>query len=135
MDVSANKLTMVPPSMGHLKGLRELDARYNDLKDPARKHYESGLSKFLEFLRDEEERLRLEEIERMKPVGIEVGNWLEYRLKVNTHNPKLDSKCYLRSGHSATLGGSRLFVLNWFLGVKIDQPDLHIEGFQQSGCE
>ena len=53
-------------------GLRELDARYNDLKEPAKSFYESGLPKFLEFLRDEEERLRLEEIERMKPVGIEV---------------------------------------------------------------
>jgi hypothetical protein len=39
-----------------------------------------------------------------------VGSWLEYRLKVNAQNPKLDSKCYLRTGHTATLGGSRLFV-------------------------
>ena len=42
---------------------------------------EEGLSKFLLFLRDELERERLEEIERLKPIGTQVGMYLEYRLK------------------------------------------------------
>mmetsp|Transcript_46212 Transcript_46212/g.88190 ORF Transcript_46212/g.88190 Transcript_46212/m.88190 type:complete len:1493 (-) Transcript_46212:386-4864(-) len=110
IDVSANKLSMVPPSMGHLKGLRDFDIRYNDLKEPAKSRYEEGIPKFLEFLREEEERLKQEEIERMKPVGMECGNWLEYRLKVNQADPKVDSKCYLRTGHSTTVGGSKIYV-------------------------
>ena len=68
------------------------------------------LPKFLEFLREEEERLRQEEIERMKPVGVEVGNWLEYRIKINQSDPKVDSKCYLRTGASVTLGGSKIYM-------------------------
>ena len=39
------------------------------------------MSKFLLFLRDELERERLEEIERLKPIGTQVGMYLEYRLK------------------------------------------------------
>ncbi len=33
------------------------------------------------FLREEEERERLEEIERLKPIGTPVGSYLEYRCK------------------------------------------------------
>lgn len=51
------------------QGLRDFDIRYNDLKEPAKSRYEEGIPKFLEFLREEEERLKQEEIERMKPVG------------------------------------------------------------------
>jgi hypothetical protein len=40
---------------------------------------EEGLSRLLAFLRDEEERERLEEIERLKPIGTPVGAYLEYR--------------------------------------------------------
>eukprot|EP00976_Prorocentrum_cordatum_P044942 908381-Prorocentrum_minimum.AAC.5 len=68
--------------MGHLKSLREFDLKYNDLKEPARTKFSEGLPKFLEFLREEETRLQLEEIERSKPKGVEVGSWIEYRLKV-----------------------------------------------------
>ncbi|KAK3273495.1 hypothetical protein CYMTET_18285 [Cymbomonas tetramitiformis] len=109
IDVSANNLSMVPPSMGHLKGLREFDLRYNDLKEPAKSKYEEGLHKFLEFLREEEERLRQEEIERLKPVGTEVGSWLEYRIKVGQQDG-IDCRCYLRSGHSLTVGGNKVYI-------------------------
>lgn len=37
--------------------------------------------RFLAFLREEEERERLEEIERLKPIGTPVGSYLEYRCK------------------------------------------------------
>lgn len=40
---------------------------------------EKGLSRLLAFLREEEERERLEEIERLKPIGTPVGAYLEYR--------------------------------------------------------
>ncbi len=40
---------------------------------------EEGLSRLLAFLREEEERERLEEIERLKPIGTPVGGYLEYR--------------------------------------------------------
>jgi hypothetical protein len=43
---------------------------------------EEGLSRLLAFLRDEEERERLEEIERLKPIGTPVGAYLEYRCGV-----------------------------------------------------
>jgi hypothetical protein len=64
--------------------LREFDCRYNELKEPLKSRSEEGLSKFLEFLREEEERIRKEEIERLKPVGVENGAYLEYRLKVRS---------------------------------------------------
>jgi hypothetical protein len=38
-------------------------------------------ARFLAFLREEEERERLEEIERLKPIGTPVGSYLEYRCK------------------------------------------------------
>lgn len=38
-------------------------------------------TRFLAFLRDEEERERLEEVERLKPIGTPVGSYLEYRCK------------------------------------------------------
>lgn len=40
---------------------------------------EEGLSRLMAFLREEEERERLEEIERLKPIGTPVGAYLEYR--------------------------------------------------------
>lgn len=40
---------------------------------------DKGLSRFLAFLREEEERELLEEIERLKPIGTPVGSYLEYR--------------------------------------------------------
>ncbi len=37
---------------------------------------EEGLSRLLSFLREEEERERLEEVERLKPIGTPVGSYL-----------------------------------------------------------
>ena len=36
---------------------------------------DEGLSKLLTFLREEEERERLEEVERLKPIGTPVGHY------------------------------------------------------------
>lgn len=43
-----------------------------------------GLSKFLVFLREEEEREKLEEIERLKPIGINVIMINIFYLKINS---------------------------------------------------
>lgn len=56
------------------KGFTTLQRRYNNLNEQYRSKVEEGLSKFLAFLREEEERERLEEIERLKPIGTQVRN-------------------------------------------------------------
>ena len=46
--------------------------RYNNLDELYHSKSEEGLSRLLAFLREEEERERLEQIERMKPIGTQV---------------------------------------------------------------
>ena len=52
--------------------------RYNNLDELYHAKSEEGLSRLLAFLREEEERERLEQIERMKPIGTQVclATWL-----------------------------------------------------------
>ncbi len=54
---------------------------------------EEGLSRFLAFLRDEEERERQEEMERLKPVGTQVSQ---------TYLQKL--RCVLECSHRRNIG-------------------------------
>jgi hypothetical protein len=71
---------------------------------------EEGLSRLLAFLREEEERERLEEIERLKPIGTPVGSYLEYRCKAESSQVvksevgdiNLDNRCWIRQGHTLT---------------------------------
>jgi hypothetical protein len=58
--------------MGHLKLLKEFNLRYNSLDERYSAKVDEGLSRLLAFLREEEERERLEEIERLKPIGTPV---------------------------------------------------------------
>ncbi len=150
IDVANNLLARVPPSMGHLKLLKEFNLRYNSLDDrcaadakaDARSSHaraammggfpgrgrgervcahggsgmpsprvclhmrcrykakaEEGLSRLLAFLREEEERERLEEIERLKPIGTPVGAYLEYRCAAHAL-----SCCPADGGRSAIWG-------------------------------
>ncbi|EFJ52641.1 hypothetical protein VOLCADRAFT_102618 [Volvox carteri f. nagariensis] len=116
IDVGNNLLTKVPPSMGHLKTLKEFNLRYNNLDDRYKAKVEEGLSKFLAFLREEEERERLEEIERLKPIGTPVGSYLEYRckaevgqlVKTEMGDTTVDNRCWIRTGH--TLTQARMYV-------------------------
>ena len=86
--------------------------RYNNLNEQYKAKVEEGLSKFLAFLRDEQERERLEEIERLKPIGTQVGSYLEYRLKIHAAMEATDGKgakgprtsterAWIRQGHAA----------------------------------
>eukprot|EP00983_Pelagomonas_calceolata_P060057 1146208-Pelagomonas_calceolata.AAC.7 len=162
LDCSNNLLARIPPSMGHLKFLKEFGLRYNSLDDRYvwvamvickmetvwtfsylgtyllvsastvvddmgpdvmfnslsghvqtgmyKAQVDKGLSRLLQFLREEEERERLEEIERLKPIGTPVGSYLEYRCKVevgHVHKTEhgdimLDNRCWIRSGHTLT---------------------------------
>lgn len=49
--------------------------RYNDLEPAYKKKSEEGLSRLLGFLREIEEREQQEEIERLRPVGIQVHHY------------------------------------------------------------
>ena len=114
VDVSSNTLTMFPATFGRVKGVKLLDVRYNDFDEMYKAKSEEGLFKFMEFLRSEEERLKKEEIERLKPVGITAGSWLEYRvksaLKVSGEEEEDDdeysNKCTARTGHTITAGNN-----------------------------
>ncbi|KAL6761433.1 hypothetical protein V8C86DRAFT_3131553 [Haematococcus lacustris] len=118
IDCANNLLAKVPPSMGHLKLLKEFNLRYNSLDDRYKAKVDEGLSRFLAFLREEEERERLEEIERLKPIGTPVGAYLEYRCKVEVGQVvktevgeiTVDNRCWIRSGHTLTQVGSMLIV-------------------------
>eukprot|EP00898_Chlorokybus_atmophyticus_P005213 jgi/Chlat1/5693/Chrsp38S05540 len=96
IDLSTNNLADVPPSLGNCRGLRELDLRYNALREPYKARYEEGLTKFMEFLRYEEERLRQEELERLKPVGHELAYFTEFWVGEGRECPPV------RTGHTVT---------------------------------
>lgn len=85
--------------------------RYNDMVEPYRAKAAEGLVRFLAFLRDEEERERLEQIELLKPVGQDVGSYTEYRCKAEAsqiikldggESVAIDNRCWMRSGHTIT---------------------------------
>lgn len=119
IDCSNNLLAKVPPSMGHLKLLKEFNLRYNSLDERYSAKVDEGLSRLLAFLREEEERERLEEIERLKPIGTPVGSYLEYRCKAEASQVvkldgggevTIDNRPWIRSGHSITQVGNMLVM-------------------------
>ena len=61
---------------------------------------------YLEYLKEEEERIIQEEIERLKPVATEVGNYLEYRMKLEDEGPSSGRGTpHLRANHMYVFGG------------------------------
>lgn len=62
---------------------------------------EEGLSRLLAFLREEEERERLEQIERMKPIGTQV---LMRRMPLLFGKHQAASFCVKQMSHAATYG-------------------------------
>jgi hypothetical protein len=74
-------LARVPAAIGQLKGLKELNVRYNCLDALYQAAADGGLSKFLAFLRKEEEREEAEARERNRSIGTAAGAWLEFRCK------------------------------------------------------
>lgn len=71
-----NLLSVMPEitrlSYNDLMRVMAMLCRYNNLDELYHSKSEEGLSRLLAFLREEEERERLEQIERMKPIGTQV---------------------------------------------------------------
>ena len=119
IEVNNNRIEELPPSMGHLTNLKDFDVRYNELREPGRTKALGSLSGLLKFLRDEEQRLIQEEIERLKPVATTVGKYLEYRMKIEAKGNNegnggpgdpMDDRPYVRVGHTLTHGANHLFI-------------------------
>ena len=133
IEVNNNKIEELPPSMGHLTNLKEFDVRYNELREPGRTKALGPLAGLLKFLRDEEQRLIQEEIERLKPVATQVGRYLEYRTKIEIKgnnegnggpSDPMDDRPYLRQGHSITYGANHLFIFGGSLAYH-DKSKVH----------
>ena len=66
LEVNNNMLKTTPPSMGRLENLKDLDCRYNlKLQEPEKSKAEGPVRGYLEYLKEEEERIIQEEIERL----------------------------------------------------------------------
>jgi hypothetical protein len=61
--------------------------------------------RLLAFLREEEERERLEEIERLKPIGTSVGSYMEYRLKSEVGGAPAPGGAAAAAAAAAATGG------------------------------
>jgi Leucine-rich repeat (LRR) protein len=72
LDFANNMIKKVPAVMGQLKALKEFNLRYNNLEPQFQAAADEGLSKFLTFLKQEEEREEAEARERMRPIGTQV---------------------------------------------------------------
>ena len=127
MEVNNNKLGSLPASMGHLKQLKELDCRYNLFVEPGKSKSEGPITGFLEFLREEEKRLKQEEIERLKPIPTMVGPYCEFRMKIEPKGQGLgnggasdptDDRPYLRAGHTLSWGANHLFIFGGTLAYE-----------------
>jgi|Transcript_15333 hypothetical protein len=119
IEVNNNALTDLPPSMGHLRDLKEFDVRYNELREPGKTKAIGPLAGLLQFLRDEEQRLVQEEIERLKPIASQDGRYLRYRTKIDAKGGEdgnggpsdmNDARPYLRNKHSLTAGANHLLI-------------------------
>jgi hypothetical protein len=69
LDFANNMIKRVPAVMGQLRTLKEFNLRYNNLDSVYQAAADEGLSKFLSFLKQEEERENAEARERMRPIG------------------------------------------------------------------
>ena len=72
LDFANNMIRRVPPVMGHMRTLKEFNLRYNNLDPVYQAAADEGLSRFLAFLKEEEDRESAEARERMRPVGTQV---------------------------------------------------------------
>jgi Leucine-rich repeat (LRR) protein len=69
LDFANNMIKRVPAVMGQMRTLKEFNLRYNNLDPAYQAAADEGLSKFLSFLKQEEERETAEARERMRPIG------------------------------------------------------------------
>ena len=132
LDVNANSLTDIPYELGFLPNLNHFETRYNNLKEPFKSVSEEGLSKFTEFLRNELERVKQEERERLKPVGLTCGAFQQYKivqdapedgevtdvesvLSEQIRYPAQSKLCEFRTGHTITAVGNKFLVFGGFV--------------------
>ena len=132
LDVNANSLTDVPYELGFLPNLNHFETRYNNLKEPFKSMSEEGLSRFTEFLRNELERVKQEERERLKPVGLSVEAFQQYKILQDAPEdgevtevdsviseqiryPASSKLCEFRTGHTITAIGNKFLVLGGFV--------------------
>ena len=132
LDVNANSLTEIPYELGFLPNLNHLETRYNNLKEPFKSMSEEGLSKFTEFLRDELERVKQEERERLKPVGLTIGAFQQFKILQDAPEdgevtevdsvisdqityPAEAKLCEFRTGHTITAVGNKFLVFGGFV--------------------
>ena len=136
LDVSSNRLTSLPPSIGFLQNMKVLDCRYNEINESARPKLEDNIVRALEFLREEQERQRLAEIDRNKPKGSELGPYTVYTLKYAKEDLEMQ-RCRVRSGHSVTAADEYTFVFGGLReadNVKTDELFyLHVDRLEASG--
>ena len=111
LEVNNNMLKTLPPSMGRLENLKDWTAGTTCCR--SRKEQSGGTCARVPGVpEEEEERIIQEEIERLKPVATEVGNYLEYRMKLEDEGP------LLRSRHSTTCGANHMYVFGGLLSHK-----------------
>ena len=135
LDVNANSLTEIPYELGFLPNLNHFETRYNNLKEPFKSVSEEGLSKFTEFLRNELERVKQEERERLKPVGLTLGAFQQYKILQDAPEdgevtdvesviseqlryPATSKLCEFRTGHTITAIGNKFLVFGGFVQSK-----------------
>ncbi|CAG9466922.1 unnamed protein product [Pedinophyceae sp. YPF-701] len=96
VDLANNHITRIPPGMGHITSIQDFEVKFNNLPERALEAHLQGVTRFLAFLRSEEERERQEEVTRMKPVAKQVGVYLEYMLKINEQSTARRGRAYTR---------------------------------------
>lgn len=111
LDAKHNKLRSLPPTLGHVKTLQRLELDGNPLEQTVAQNVDAGIVQLLKFLREEEERRKQEELERLKPVGHPAGSWLEYSIKFSLHDSSEDdARCSCRQGSSIAVASGRIII-------------------------
>ena len=140
LDLSANSLVDIPLEIGFLPNLSHLEIRYNVFKEPFKSMSEEPLEKLTQFLRDEHERVKLEERQKLKPIPTKVGPFSEFKIRLDAPDELVevvesaihDEKFYpaeskpaeYRTSHSITAVGSKLLVFGGYVNsssMKSDQ--------------
>ena len=135
----------LPGSIGNMRTLRDINVRYNQLTEDYKKKADEGLGRFLEFLRAEELRLALAEVERLRPKPVQIGAYMEYRVKSDGKSggegapvPEANAErtvCLARTGTTPVLGAEALWIFGGTLVSGRKTNDLYIMYIQRLAWE